>query len=184
MLLLLLSSAPPREPASPGTFTLQSLSTPTHYQPSTLFEGQNQKTEIRTFESHGHSIHWIIMPQFPPSANPSSLWRRSYRCTQHVRLTLCTVWCDVSGCCVRVWPLAPAPPLIKLMKCVFTNIPASCPLPDTMRTQIGSSAFYKHTHGRAEYFSIYSPLLCLCLLPGHRCRCRRCRTGTWNITID
>ena len=27
-----------------------------------------------------------------------------------------------------------------------------------MRTQIGSSAFYKHTHGRAEYFSIYSPL--------------------------
>ena len=44
------------------------------------------------------------------------------------------------------------------MKCVFTNIPAACPLPDTMRTQIGSSAFYKHTHGRAEYFSIYSPV--------------------------
>ena len=30
---MLLSPAPPREPAQPGTFTWQSLSTPTHYQP-------------------------------------------------------------------------------------------------------------------------------------------------------
>ena len=43
-----------------------------------LFEGQNQKTEIRTVESHGHSIHWMIRPQSPPSTFPSSLERRSY----------------------------------------------------------------------------------------------------------